>query len=56
MRLPLLLAATLDAVACGTGTDTAQLDSRDVFGLCEDASVANVGKLRLAPATLVVEG
>jgi hypothetical protein len=41
-----------DAVACGTGTDTAQLDSRDVSGGCEDASVSNVGRLRLAPATL----
>ncbi len=41
-----------DVVGCGSGIDTAQLDSRDGFGGCESTTVAQVGRLRLAPATL----
>jgi hypothetical protein len=41
-----------DVIGCGSGIDTAQLDSRDGFGGCESTTVAQVGKLRLTPATV----
>jgi Ca2+-binding RTX toxin-like protein len=44
-----------DVVGCGSGFDTAQLDSRDAFGGCESTSVTAVGKLRLAPTTVKAE-
>ena len=41
-----------DVVGCGSGIDTAQLDSRDGFGGCESTTIAQVGKLRLFPAAV----
>lgn len=41
-----------EQIGCGTGTDTAQIDSNDVTGSCE---TRRVGVLRLAPKTLRAE-
>jgi hypothetical protein len=41
-----------DVVGCGTGTDTAFLDSLDIFSSCETRPV---GALRLAPKTVRAE-
>jgi hypothetical protein len=44
--------AFADTVGCGSGTDTAELDSRDGFDSCENRPV---GVLRLTPKALRVE-